>query len=353
MRRPNDDRPMTDDTSDRALPGGRVWRHNRGAAWSRIGPLAVALSLVSAPALAVPIQGIGQGKASETKKPNLGRARARALRRARRAALEAALGQVGGPIDPAARKSVLKSAEAWTGAYRILAERNDGERVDIEVEVEIDLVRLTKRVRKREESSGRPVFRLQAVEATPACGELDLVSQTVRDDLVALGGAVIDGPGAPLSIAVDCQVLGPVQHTYLHAVRVQVVATSEGRTVGTHDRPAFATSPDEALAAGLRRSLDDLADNLAVHRRGHVRVRVQAPYPAARVRRLETAMRNSVLGVDGVSVAGLEPGTVELHVRGELAAKTLATRLEALTLPGFTLSIVDVDPPDALTIRLE
>ncbi|MEM7158999.1 MAG: hypothetical protein AAF799_39540 [Myxococcota bacterium] len=344
---------MTDDTSDCALGGGRVWRHNRGAAWSRIGPLVVALTMVGSPALAAPIQGVGQGKASETKKPSLSRARARALRRARRAALEAALGEVTGPVDAASRKAVLKSAEAWTGAYRILSESNDGEQVDIQIEVEIDLVRLTKRVRKREASAGRPMFRLDAIEAAPACGELDRVSQTVRDDLVALEGAVLEGKGAPLSIAVDCQVLGPVQFTYLQAVRVQVVASSDGRPVATHNRPAFATTPDEALAAGLRRSLDDLADSLAVHRRGHVRVHVEAPYPAARVRRLETAMRNSVLGVDGVSVAGIEPGIVELHVRGNLAARDLATRLQSLTLPGFSLSIVDVDPPDALTIRLE
>ena len=64
-------------------------------------------------------------------------------------------------------------------------------------------------------------------------------------------------------------------------------------------------------------------------------------------------MRNSVLGVDEVDVAAIERGVVELRVRGKLGAKVLASRLEELSLPGFSLTVVDVDPPDVLTIRLE
>ena len=64
-------------------------------------------------------------------------------------------------------------------------------------------------------------------------------------------------------------------------------------------------------------------------------------------------MRNSVLGVSGVEVTGIERGVVDLRVRSSLNAKTLAKRLAGLSLPGFSLSVVDVDPPDALTIALE
>jgi hypothetical protein len=84
-----------------------------------------------------------------------------------------------------------------------------------------------------------------------------------------------------------------------------------------------------------------------------VRLRVQSPMPAVRIRRLETAMRNSVLGVDEVEVGAVSKGLVELRVRGQLSAKDLSLALGALSVPGVSLTVVRVEPPDALTIRLE
>lgn len=335
----------------------RVRRHGGivRANWLGSIVLAVVGMVGVAPAAhADPVRGAGKATASETKTPNLAKARARALRRARRAALEAALEQVSVPVDGPARKAVLGSADAWTGAYRVLSEHSDGEAVELELEVEIDLVRLTKRVAKRDPSLvGHPAFRLVDVGSASGCGEPDAVAAVVRSELSGQGSVALDGKGPPLQVTLACQTLGPVQHTYLQAARVRVTATSAGVTVAELSTPAFATTPAEAVVAGIQRALSDVSVRLQSHRSGHLRLRVQAPMPAERIRRLETAMRNSVLGVDDVEVGALARGVVELQVHGKLSAKDLAHKLQQLRLPGFSLSIVDVDPPDALTIRLE
>lgn len=300
---------------------------------------------------AAPVRATGKAQASETKSASLAKTRARALRRARRAALEAALRQVSGPVDPAARKAVLDAADAWTGAYRVLSERGDGQDVELELEVEIDLVRLTKRVGKREGT--KPVFRLGDVGAAEGCGDAEALAGVVRAELGGQGGVALDGKAPLLDVALDCRDLGAVEHTYMHAVQVRVTATADGRTVADVSTPAFAATPAEALAAAVQRALTDASTALVARRSGQLRVRVQSPLPAARIRRLETAMRNSVLGVDEVEVGTLSSGVVELHVRGGLSAKTLARGLGGLVLPGFSLTIVRVEPPDVVTIRLQ
>jgi hypothetical protein len=329
----------------------------RTATWLLAG--AIALPLGGAPEVAAaPLRGSGQAKASETKSPSLAQTRARALRRARRAALEAALAQVSGPTDATARKAVLEAADAWTGAYRVLSERSDGQDVDIEVEVEVDLVRLQKRVAKREDTGERPLWTLGDVGGAEGCGDAAALVDVVRGELSAQGGVALEQGGKPakgpkLDVALDCQPLGAVEHTLLHAVRVRAVATADGRTVAEVSVPAFAATPAEAVTAGIGRALADVAGELAVHRRGSVRLRVQSPMPAVRIRRLETAMRNSVLGVDEVEVGAVSKGLVELRVRGQLSAKDLSLALGALSVPGVSLTVVRVEPPDALTIRLE
>lgn len=347
--------------SDRNRERHRATRHGpRVRAWLVAWVIALGVGGGAATAAAAPVRGAGQAKASETKSPSLPKTRDRALRRARKAALEAALRQVSGPVDPAARKAVLESADAWTGAYRVLSETSDGNDVDIEVEVEVDLVRLQKRVTKREDGGGRPGWTLGAVGSAEGCGDAAALAEVVRTELSAQGGAVAStdrpskaGKEPALDIALDCQTLGAVDHTLLHAVRVRVTATADGRTVAEASTPAFATTPVEAAAAGVSRALTDVAGVLVAQRSGHVRLRVQSPMPAVRIRRLETAMRNSVLGVDEVAVGAVAKGLVELHVRGELSAKALSRALGQLALPGFTLTVVRVEAPDVVTIRLQ
>lgn len=333
-------------------------------AWILAGAIALAVGVGASEAAAAPVRGTGEAKASETKSPSLAQTRARALRRARRAALDAALRQLGAPTDAAARKAVLDSADAWTGAYRVLSEQSNGQDVALELEVEIDLVRLQKRVAKREGGGGGPAWALGGVGSAEGCGEAAAIAELVSRELGAQGAVASEVAGAEggaakkgkvpvLDVALDCQALGAVEHTYLHAVRVRATATADGRTVAEATTPAFATTPAEAMTAGIQGALSDVAGKLVTHERGHVRVRVQSPLPAIRIRRLETAMRNSVLGVDEVEVGAVDEGMVELHVRGELSAKALSRALGQLALPGVSLTIVRVEPPDVLTIRLQ
>lgn len=332
--------------------------------WIFAAVIASAIGFGASEAAAAPVRGTGEAKASETQSPSLAKERARALRRARRAALEAALRQLPGPTDAAARKAVLDAADGWTGAYRVLSEQSDGGDVVLEIEVEIDLVRLQKRVAKREGGGGGPSWALGAVGSAEGCGEAAAIAELVRTELSAQGAVTLEGTGpegkgktkgkaAALDVALDCQALGGVEHTYLHAVRVRATATADGRTVAEATTPAFATTPAEALTAGVQGALSDVAAKLALHESGHVRVRVQSPLPAIRIRRLETAMRNSVLGVDEVEVGAIEKGVVELQVRGELSAKALSRALGQLSLPGFSVTIVRVEAPDVLTLRLQ
>ena len=353
--------------SERICERVRATRHGQGAcAWLLSGAIALGAGVSASEAMAAPVRATGQAKASETKSPSLSQTRARALRRARRAALEGALRQLSGPVDPEARKAVLDASDAWTGAYRVLSEQSDSDAVSIELEVEIDLVRLQKRVAKREGGGGGgPAWMLGDVGSAEGCGEAGAVAELVRSELSAQGAVAAEAAGAEgeraskkgktpaLDVALDCQALGAVEHTYLHAVRVRVTATAEGRTIAEASIPAFATTPPEAVAAGVQRALSDVADRLARRESGHVRVRVQSPLPAVRIRRLETAMRNSVLGIDEVEVGAVDGGVVELHVRGELSAKALSRALGQLSLSGFSLTIVRVEPPDVVTVRLQ
>lgn len=331
----------------------RVRRHGSARATGRcraiFGAIALWVTVGVGTAQAAPVRGTGTATVSKSK--TMSKARSRALHRARRSALQVALGQVSGSVDRKARKSVLDAAETWTGAYRIVSETHEGGEVRIEVEVEVDLVRLTKRVGRKGAPS--PAWGLGQVTVGPGCGEDPAVTQRVEAELSGQGLATADGKGPKLDVSLECEVLGPVTYTYLYAARVSMVATVAGQAVAQQTRPAFAQVPPEAVAAGIGQVLLDTSDQLATRGRGWIRLKIRSPMPSARVRRLEAAMRNSVLGVDGVEVVAIERGVVELRVRGRLDAKALAGRLRRLSLPGFSLSVVDVDPPDALTVRLD
>lgn len=354
---------------DRIRERHRATRHGEGpCAWIVAGAIALSVGVGVSDAAAAPVRGTGEAKASESKSPNLAQTRARALRRARRAALESALRQLAGPTDAGARKAVLDAADSWTGAYRVLSEQSDGQDVALELEVEIDLVRLQKRVAERESSGGGPAWALGDVGSAEGCGEAAALAELVHGELAAQGAVASSAasPSGPegkgksqksklpaVDVALDCQALGAVDYTHLHAVRVRVTATADGRTVAEASIPAFATTPAEALTAGVQGALSDVAAKLVTREHGHVRLRVQSPLPAIRIRRLETAMRNSVLGVDEVEIGAVDEGVVELHVRGELSAKALSRALGQLQLPGVSLTIVRVEPPDVLTVRLQ
>ena len=330
-----------------------------------VGPVA-ALSVVVTPpsvALAEPFVGVGEAKGSEWKQPPAAHVvRTRALRRARTAAIKAALGEIAG-VDAAARKSVLSSHTAWTSAYRIVSEKRTGDAVRLEIAVEVDVARLTKRVGAKGKAGGRrgvrPRFALGSVNLTDGasegtgCGDPETLPALIADELVALGAvATADDETMPVDLKLACVPLGAVRYTHMRAARVSVVATMDGRTVATAMREGFADEDAAAVQTGLSAALFAVGARLAAHQQGAMTVRIESPGPGDQVRRLERAIRDGVVGVDAVRVSGLDRGAVVLTLETELAASTMAKRLSALRLPELSVVILSTEEPDAVTIRL-
>jgi hypothetical protein len=96
-----------------------------------------------------------------------------------------------------------------------------------------------------------------------------------------------------------------------------------------------------------------LAEDLVPRARGGVELRIEKAWPAARVRRVERALKEAVLGVTKVELVALEAdGAVRLHVQGNVDPQQLMRGLQAVELPGFTLTGFRVDSPHALTVRI-
>lgn len=293
----------------------------------------------------------GEAKVGERRITTPAAARRQAMLRARHKALEIALSEVSGPIDENARKSVLSAVEAWTGAYRILSESSKGDVTKVEVEVEVDTLRLAKRVGVRPAKARVPMFVPGTVEIEGECGHA--VDKHVVAELAAVGAVARSGAGDALDLRLQCRPLGVVRHTFVHAARVKLEAMANGGRVAEVTAHGFARDDSGAVSAAIQRAVGDMAPELGAHRRGELIVRVQSPLPAARIRRLERAISDSVLGVDRVELAGLEAdGAVLLRVSGNLRSDALARKLEGLSLPGFSLTISNIDGPDALTIAL-
>ena len=302
----------------------------------------------SATASAAPFRGRGKAATTEWKKGGTqAQARSRALRRARLDALAQALKTIDGPIDRSAKKAVTRGGEGWTGSYRILTEKLAGATVTVDVEVDIDVSRLAKRLTPRAASSASPLFRISTVDAVEGCGD---AADDASSVLESMGVVSSKESAKPVTLKATCTVLGPVPNTYLQAASVKIEV---GGGVARATAAGFGADGSGAIAQALGRALDEVAAELGAHRRGRIAVRIESPLPASRVRRLERAMRESVIGVTSTKVAGIDPdGAVRLDVEGSLSADALASKLEALSLPGFSLTIVGINAEDALTIRL-
>ncbi|HWB79348.1 MAG TPA: hypothetical protein VG755_30510 [Nannocystaceae bacterium] len=310
-----------------------------GVGWLALAPAAAAQ----------PFRGTG-ASAPDPKDKTPAAVRQRALSKARRAALELALGELG-KIGKAEKKSVLSATDAWTGAYRVLSEKNEGESVAIEVEVEIDVARLRKKVAGAPASDAKPLFTLAAVELGDNCGDRTAVAR-VEDELVV--GHAVDKGGAPLTVSVACTPLGPVPHTFVVAARAVLEAKSEGRVVAQASIDSFGGDAGSAMQAAIAEAAQSVAASAALHRRGVVSVRVQGALPAARMRRFERALVQSVMGVSKVELAGVGgKGNVLLSVHGPSDAPALAQALGSFSAPGVKARVLAVEGPDALAIQLE
>jgi len=333
---------------------------------SRLSATALAIGLGSMPyaalglgwlggpaaAAAQPYRGSGTS-APEPKDKSPGAVRQRALSKARRAALELAIGQLesqSGKLGKSEKKAVMSASDAWTGSYRVLSERDEGDGVAIEVEVEIDVARLRKKVAGAPSSDAKPLFMLEAIELGDGCGDRTAKAR-VEDELV-VGRAVAQG-GAPLRVTVTCTPLGPVPHTFVHVARAVVEAKSDARVVARSSIDSVGGDPEAAMTAAIAEAAQAVAATAALHRRGVVALRVAGARPAARLRRLERALVQSVMGVAKVELARVDAkGNVVLSVHGPSDAPTLAQALGSLDAPGVKAQVLAVEGPDALSIEL-
>ncbi len=318
------------------------------------GPWALALGVglglfgFGARVEAAPIEATAAASAEE--QPD--RARDRAIAAARKAALEQAIAAVEVPVDAEAVAAVLARADAWTAAYRVLEVRAEGPGVEVRIEVEVDLPRLRKRIAERSAAPGRAGFRWGSLTAS-GCPRID--EPALRESLRGYGIVSADAP-TQLTIAVTCSDRGAVSHTHVRAAAVEVVAQTQGE-VQLEVRlttQGFAEELDAATQIALDRAVAELADELAVAARGDLELRVEQPWPAARVRSLSAALRDSVLGIDAVELTGIAAdGAVVLRIGGSLDAHALGRSLQAASFPGFRLVGLRIDGAHALRVRMQ
>lgn len=310
------------------------------------------LALATSTAQAAGVRGSGAAKVSEWKQtPSSTRLRSRAIRRARLAALQAAIDGLEGRVDKDAKKSVQRDGTRWTGAYRIVSEQVDPEGVRVELEVDIDVARLAKFVAPPvAPSPAKTQFHLAELSAGRGC---TVESEQVGRDLARLGVASAPvGKSTPVAVSLECDALGPVPNTLLQAVRVRVEAKASGRVLLKSDEAAFGVDEQSARERGAGAVADALAAEL-LSDPGGVVVRVESPHPASRVRRLQRALADRVSGVREAKLVGIDPdGSVRIELVSKSSAQDIARRLEALSLPDFRVTIVGVHDARALSVRL-
>jgi hypothetical protein len=305
-------------------------------------------------ALAAPFSGTGHaaigGDTDGLKARNV------ALERARKAALETAIEQIGG-ADPAARKGVLGRPAEWTGSYRVLQQADDGATATAVVSVEIDTARLAKALAAPgagTASAGLPPLLPSLTVELDGCPAA--IEAGLRRGLIAAGVVRDVAPGSAgpvLAARLQCGAAGLVRYPRQAVLRVEARWTGgprglPERVIGVGEDPAAAA--DDAAAGLAGRAAAVLSGGTGAG----VSLRLSAPWPAARVRRLERALRESVVGVQAVAVAGVSSdGSVVLRVEGSLTAEELHAKLPGVTVPGATLVVGEVDKSHVVHASLQ
>jgi hypothetical protein len=310
----------------------------------------MALAISGADALAAPFAGTGHAAIGGD--VDALAARDQALARARKQALEAAVEQVGA-ADPALRKQVLAAPGAWTGAYRVLQQGDDGATATAVVSVEIDTARLAKALAAGGAASPGlppllPALDLRARDC-PAGADAGLRAALVAAGVVRDVAAGSAGPQLPMQL--QCEALGEVRYpraTVVRAILSWPGARARAVAVGVGE-DAAAAAADALTAVGVA-----AARTLSEGTGQGVSLKLAAPWPAARVRRLERAIRESVVGVQAVRVAGVaSDGSVTLRVDGALTAEELHARLPAVQVPGATLVVGEVESSHVVHASLQ
>jgi hypothetical protein len=324
--------------------------------------LTIPALLWGADALAAPFAGTGHAAISG--EVDGLKARDQALERARKAALEAAIQQIGA-ADPAARKQVLAAPTVWTRSYRVLKQDDDGATATAMVSVEIDTAKLSKALAAPGAPATGPGPGLTVLpglelrsDGCPPTAEADLkkgllAAGLIRD--VAAGSA-----GPVLSASLKCDAVGTVGYPRQTVVRadLQLQAPATRPDGAAAQTRASATGFGEDAQAAASDAFSGLIGQVTKAMSGRtgtgVRLKIAAPWPAARVRRLERALRDSVVGVQSVAVAGVgSDGAITLRIEGGLSAQELHARLPGVQVPGATLVVGEVESSNVVHISLQ
>lgn len=310
------------------------------------------LGISGSVALAAPFSGTGHAAIGGD--TDALKARNQALERARKAALESAIEQLGA-ADPQARKQVLDRQSTWTGSYRVLQQQDDGATASAVVSVEIDTARLAKALAAPGASGSAVLPPLLPSLTVQAQGCPEAIEANLRRGLIAAGVIRDVAPGSAgpvLAASLRCGAAGMVRYPRQAVIRVEAEWTGgrglPAQVVGVGEDAASAAS--DAAAGLTARAAAALSSGTG----SGVSLRLAAPWPAARVRRLERALRESVVGVQAVTLAGVaSDGSVVLRVEGTLTPAELHARLGAVTVPGATLVVGEVDNAQVVHASLQ
>lgn len=241
----------------------------------------------------------------------------------------------------------------WTRSYRVLQQGDDGATATAVVSVEIDTARLGKALALPAPAAASEGPALVAVREE-GCAEGS--AEALAQRLIA-AGLVRDGRGGTVSgssartLELRCREVGPV--AYPHGIVVEAGLSvggggAEGRAVG------FGEDAAAAFADAVERLFRQVAPTMSLRTASGPRLRLSSPWPAARVRRVERVIAESIIGVQAVRVAAIGgDGSVTLQIEGPLSAAELSERLAAVQVPGATLVDVEVEAPDVVHARVQ
>ncbi len=303
------------------------------------------IGLSPALALAAPYRGVGHAPAADKD------ARAKALLRARTAALRAALDQLLGSQTPLPPEAKGKRGSAWTSAYRVLQQTQDGATIEVEVEVEIDTGRLINRYRQQPQTAVSS-FYIDELVAHEGC--LDETRGQLTQALLDRGAIASGAAGTPIRIEVQCQALGEVSYLRQVGGRVQVIVRdTKGTALAAGSGLGFAEDAEAAASNAVERVAIDLSRKLQAQDGEGVLIYLQEAWPAVQVRRLERALGTSLVGAREVALRGLSgDGSAVLRVVGPFDAQALVDQLPTLRIPGGQIEVVGIDSPRSLRIKI-
>ena len=166
-------------------------------------------------------------------------------------------------------------------------------------------------------------------------------------------GRGLDADGG-LALEMRCEPLGKVSHTHVTAARLWIRARVGKRPLATITVRGYGDDETTARDVAIARGLAMLAERLSKRNAESLHVRIYDPWPAARLRLLETALIEAVVGVQSVSVEELMPdGSVIMEVKATISAKDLSFELEDLDFPEFYVVDPHVESNHEISVRLQ